>query len=676
MKNERLVPGPAAKLTLISFVILVFFIYLPAFVTSFGMHNDYSFLGYDPSENWLGFPETDHLFAIGRPIGAVLLNVHGLFLRSLESFDCARFVSLVVSLVSAWLVLRYLADQLQVDVVVSTAIAFCMLLLPSGQVYVLWLTNFVPGALNVLLSLLCYRILERAGPQELLRGNRRSLGWATAAFAFFIFNLSIYPPTALTFLALTFANILYSPTTEWPRVRYKVIRDLLFAGLGMLVYLAAFKLIVLPLFYSYGSDVYRETVDNINGEGEYRFQMTTNLAEKVGEFGYLSTLAIGGSLHAIVGNTSAWIMGGLTVAAFGYVAFRAARLLRAPGGLTWAVQKSAFAILIILFACAPSLMAERGQTGYRVVSTYQAIALLCLFAPLSWLSEMVANFPARRVAIGLALVSGWLAAWNVFDMARFANRELLFVRQKLDSADKDKLTTIMGVYRLPAANYLEWPLQLEFKCEIGNIFDFAGAVRAVLPDSGLGDRQLTFFYDQGRHQMTLPSANGPGATMQPLLLVFLGEGGLMITDEQTVLIDFNELSISGPRLDARLPSIRTSNSEGGRALFDPSSGAVWEPGSTPQWLEISVAQPSTFNQVTFYAGPRAEVAGDMPRDWHVMACNDEVNWVEIDSRSGQDNWAVGEKRTYSFAHPTAATHYLFVFTAANGPVLKLDKIGL
>ena len=260
MNDNHLVPGLNAKLTMGCFGALAVFIYLPAFVTTFGIHNDYCFLGYTPSSSWLCFPETNFLMALGRPLGAVLLNVERIFLHSLGSFFYGRLVSFALSLGSAWLIVRHLTDRLNIEPLVASAIGFCFVLMPACQVFIMWLTNLVPGSLNVLLSLLFYGALERADLREIVRGHARSLGWMTVAMSCFLLTLLIYPPTALTFLALTFANLLFSPGPEWPRVRLEVVRDLVFAGTGMVVYFVATKFVMLPLFGAFGSEAYQKTV--------------------------------------------------------------------------------------------------------------------------------------------------------------------------------------------------------------------------------------------------------------------------------------------------------------------------------------------------------------------------------------------------------------------------------
>ncbi|MEQ8226008.1 MAG: hypothetical protein ABRQ37_27090, partial [Candidatus Eremiobacterota bacterium] len=54
------------------FILFLFSVYVPCFLIDFGMHNDYS--AFTPKRNdWLAFPESTHIIAIGRPLGALLI---------------------------------------------------------------------------------------------------------------------------------------------------------------------------------------------------------------------------------------------------------------------------------------------------------------------------------------------------------------------------------------------------------------------------------------------------------------------------------------------------------------------------------------------------------------------------------------------------------------------------
>jgi hypothetical protein len=267
-----------------------------------------------------------------------------------------------------------------------------------------------------------------------------------------------------------------------------------------------------------------------------------------------------------------------------------------------------------------------------------------------------------------------LAGRNVSDAVRSANRELLFIAEKLQSADKEKLTTVVGIMGEKGSCYIERPLLFEFAYPIGYVLHFTGAIQGLLPRLGLESRQVMYFNDGRREQVTLPSLHRRGADVRPLLIVSPG-AGMPSTDEQSVLIDLNQASGSMPSGDLEIPVISTSTGTGGRALFDFTSSAYWEAGPGKQWVELTLPNKNSLERVIFCAGPDPESAKLMPKDCNILTSEDEVNWLTIGSIRGQDNWKADERRAFPFQRKETAKHYLFVFTSGNGPTLKLFKIG-
>ncbi len=55
-----------------------------------------------------------------------------------------------------------------------------------------------------------------------------------------------------------------------------------------------------------------------------------------------------------------------------------------------------------------------------------------------------------------------------------------------------------------------------------------------------------------------------------------------------------------------------------------------------------------------------------PKDWKFYGSEDNVNWQELDSRSGQTGWKANEERLFDFNNGTAYQYYKFDCTANNG----------
>ena len=394
----------------------------------------------------------------------------------------------------------------------------------------------------------------------------------------------------------------------------------------------------------------------------------------MGEFAYISNIAIGGSLHPIFGHVSAWFVGGVIIASFLFAALRAGLGLSASGNWPRMMQQAAFGALTIVCASAPSLAAEEGEVGYRVLTTYEFIAVLSLFAPLIWLGRALHDFPIRRAAIALALVSGFFAGWNVSDVARNYNQELLFIRNKIESSNKANLLTILFINRpFRGASYIDRPMQLEFSYLINTVSHLAGAVAGVLPEVGLDDRRVTHV-EQGETYDIYQQPDAVDSSKRSLTILYASTNSVM-NDEQTLVVDFNEAAVSPPFKYPPLPTVRTSGGSNARSLFDINPSDYWQPGPAPQWLELTPPSGTPLDKVMFYAGPSAEGAADMPRDWYILKSDDGIHWVRIASQLGEVNWKAGEERPFQFPKPQTASHYLFVFTAGNGPTLKIFKIG-
>src|SRR5262245_35826763 len=94
--------APATFLTSFGFSSVVLSgVLMSALRARYGFHNDFSFFTYDAHAYRWGFPETAHLVAIGRWLGALLLNLHFHLLSSLDGFTESRWVAVIVTAASA-----------------------------------------------------------------------------------------------------------------------------------------------------------------------------------------------------------------------------------------------------------------------------------------------------------------------------------------------------------------------------------------------------------------------------------------------------------------------------------------------------------------------------------------------------------------------------------------------
>ena len=136
-------------------------LYLPAFVFDFGVHNDYMAWSYRNDKCCLRFPESTHLLAVGRPLGALLLNLHFAAFGDIKSLAIGRAVSWLTMIAAYYIFCLTLIKKYRLSHLFSITTGFLIFLLPSAILYVIWLTNFVPGSLATLISVTAFFLISR-----------------------------------------------------------------------------------------------------------------------------------------------------------------------------------------------------------------------------------------------------------------------------------------------------------------------------------------------------------------------------------------------------------------------------------------------------------------------------------------------------------------------------------
>src|ERR1039457_1968009 len=190
---------------------LFILIFAPSLFQDFGIFNDYWIWSYNHHQCCIYFPETSHLFWIGRPLGALLLNLHFLWFDKARDLSVGRAVSLLFLMGTLGIAATLFQRSLNVGRHTAWALSTLVFLLPASLLYVLWLTNFVPGTLNVFLATLAYFLVDRSYSAH--RVSKRRL---LAAFGYSLLLLSfyIYPPTSYFFLVFTAARVVFSAGEE------------------------------------------------------------------------------------------------------------------------------------------------------------------------------------------------------------------------------------------------------------------------------------------------------------------------------------------------------------------------------------------------------------------------------------------------------------------------------
>jgi len=454
-------PGMAVPLKAVP-LLVAFLACLPIFVMEFGIHNDYSFLVFDRPEH-LSFTsilfsfrdESPHLILVGRGINAFLMGVLSVLLDSVAELALVRFVSFVVTVLGAMLMYLFLRRRLAVAPFWAAAAAFGIFSLPSSQAYIIWVTNFVPGSLTVLLSACAYLVFDRAMDVSGLLGHLPSekafegigrffnrpvlLG---ASFVLLIITFMIYPPNAFFFLVFTTARVLFSEFREWPGTRRRFMADVFFCGFTTVVYFAFVRLVMSPIALR----VYPDIASRMIEPERYAMSFSMDLIHKAVQFKDMSFIAFGAWFHTQFDQKVAYVVF-LSLLAGSLVLLgahlrrqrRAAREGRAAcaNPISRTLQMVAAVFALILISNAPILMARGSFTSYRLIYPYCAIAALLIFWCIYSLTGLVIRDPGARLhaisalTVAVILVSASLAASNLYSSALNARRELTFIRGKL-----------------------------------------------------------------------------------------------------------------------------------------------------------------------------------------------------------------------------------------------------
>jgi hypothetical protein len=231
--------NPTGLLVILSGLLLALF--LSSFPLLFGIHNDYS------AWSW-PFNETKFLFAIGRPVQAILLNLQFWPLHTVADFSWARMASALFAAAGFLLTQHVLRTTSNWRIAILAS--FLIWTLPPSLLYVLWLTNFVPGTLTAILATFSYYIVNysfKAGGRLTSRCIRAS-GY-TLLFVCFC----SYPPTAYFFLVFTAWRALF-----WTdkRVMQRIMGELVGVAILSVAYFVFLKVGNKPaMMLVYGPDI-------------------------------------------------------------------------------------------------------------------------------------------------------------------------------------------------------------------------------------------------------------------------------------------------------------------------------------------------------------------------------------------------------------------------------------
>ena len=179
------------------------------------------------------------------------------------------------------------------------------------------------------------------------------------------------------------------------------------------------------------------------------------------------------------------------------------------------------------------------------------------------------------------------------------------------------------------------------------------------------------YYDGGDHRIenfnyginffneTSHSILGAGnATPNNIVINDSVEDALPILDGTTNITAEGIFSSSGSPYNSR-PDWHAFDGE--------NSDSAWSSNATNPWAAFEFNDAKIINKYMISSRPdwtNYEITA--PKDWTFDASNDGVNWITLDTVSGETNWGRGEERYFNFANDTAFEHYRVSIQNNNG----------
>lgn len=360
---------------------------LPALTNTYALHNDWSFLLPHGDRPWWGrFIESRTVYKVGRPLGAILLNLQGLLITDLVTMAVSRCVAALLVIGAALIMYRHLCRE-DVSPSMAGAVAALLALLPAPLLFTAWATNLVPGALTLVLASALHPFLDRAWP---VGPPARPSPWIIAVVLAGLALMLIYPPTTLYVLVFTATRVLLGR----PNCHKLAVRDIAVMGLVMVLYFVVGKAITPAEFQQAG--------------GNYAFQISTSPAGKIALLGQIITTGLTFGFGPAISLPSAVPMLVIGATILMWVGVARSRHLPMDRGAVWSM---ALVVVIAIMATAPQLGAKGDITGYRLVAAFQGILALVVVLPLVHLARRYSGLakPVIGVLWIIAIGHGGLA---------------------------------------------------------------------------------------------------------------------------------------------------------------------------------------------------------------------------------------------------------------------------
>lgn len=429
------------KITVLILALLLTLIYLAAFTNEFGFHNDYRVrdiykysFDYTSLEGMLKHMESMHLLYIGRPVNAFAFNLHQSLFQQISDFTWGRLVTHIVTIILAACFFLFARIELEIRRAEAFVLSLAVFCLPSFQLYTLWLANFVPGTLNLLIATCAFFISYYGWARTPVVFSKANVVSIAASSVLLLTCCLIYPPTALFIVVYLFLFIAYSKRSiEFVSL---ISRRILFFTLSVLVgYTIFYKLIYFPWMRNYwGSEFLSYDA------ATYSFSLVPNerlIDFVVDSFGYGFASWMPEVEHIsvpIINAAVVLIAAGLWLCLPSVKYDSIAIEVQAKNGL----EKLWLLLLTLGFSLAPFLVTPNSFVAYRIEVAWFAIVTIVIMGGYFFVFRAIALYlPSRARAVRVmlmvitALSISFSTSSNVEAVVENARTELGFFRSRL-----------------------------------------------------------------------------------------------------------------------------------------------------------------------------------------------------------------------------------------------------
>lgn len=573
--------------------ILIFISYSPYIFLDFGFHNDFTIWQYNNKICCNGFPENPHLINIGRFLQAYLQGFYLSFFTDLESLAYGRTVGLATAGLCA-LMLSSSVIKNGMGRLTGLAFGIAVFLLPSAQVNLGWVTNYVPGVLNAIFVLYAASIFPAW--EDVSKANKLTVLKLVLSFIILIATLFNYPPTVGFFLIPVIARFLYSGG-EKKEERVQGIYAIAFFALACLFYFIVHRFVVMKLLgISFPQNSF------------YRFDIAKDLVGNIWLF--LSEIV---PVMLNLWNPAPIPFVGFTVLLLIIVppsikAFKKCRLTDDRRVIKNSIITMFFVILIFGEINTPGLMAiGRPPAFYRTWHPGTAAIMFILFYGIDKLRCKTAT----NSLLFACLVAGSFFSFNSsMYLASTLSKQFNFALAQLKTQFSEERDRYIIIEKRPESLLFgrqRWG-------ELGFIH--------ILPQ-GHAIYVLDRYLDHHVHHVI------------ENIVVTKKDNNLLLETE--LLEKSSSLFPRSPTEPENLPFVN---------LFDLRLDTSFEiNGEMSSAINIVGNRPANVSCYIIYSDANSPPSR-APREWILSGTNDGYAWNKIDSQSNQTAWDVGENRAY------------------------------